>query len=288
MKLRTIGFAVVAACALVLAAPAVAADQTVRINSTGFTPLAVSVDRGDAVTWRNVDSDRHQVVADNGAFRSPVLEPGQTYTFEFNRGGTFMYSDALSSFRKGTVTVGPVSTSPSLTMQASKRVVTFGATVVLSGTVSNGEGGELVRVTGDPYRGSGFSRTVTTDADGVWRLVVRPSMRTSYRAFWRGQESSTEPLVHVRARVGLSVRSRTAPRLYTRAFAAYSYRGKLARVQRQALNGGWVNVRFVRLNSASASTFVARIPRGATRVRVVVPSSPGYLTGISSVRIVRR
>lgn len=288
MRMKTIGFTVVAACAFVLAAPAVAADQTVRISSTGFTPLAVTIERGDAVTWRNVDSKNHQVVADNGAFRSPVLESGQTYTFEFNRSGTFTYSDNLSALAKGTVTVGPVSTSPSVTMQASKRVITYGGTVVLSGTVSNGEGGETVRVTGDAYRGSGFSRTVQTDSDGVWRLVVRPSIRTTYRAFWRGQDSSTEPAVHVRARVGLSVRSRTAPRLFTRAFAAYSYRGKLARVQRQALNGNWVNVRFVRLNGASASTFTARVPQGATRMRVVVPASPGYLTGISSVRIVRR
>ena len=94
--------------------------------------------------------------------------------------------------------------------------------------------------------------------------------------------------MHVRSRVGFSIRSMAVPRFYTRAFAAYSYRGKLARLQRMTAAGDWVTVRPVRLNALSAATFVAPLPRGASRVRMVVPASPGYLVGVSNVRIVRR
>jgi plastocyanin len=287
--MRKIGLAfVVAACALATAAPAIAADATVRITETGFTPLAVTIERGDAVTWRNIDSKNHQVVADNGAFRSPVLQPGQTYTFEFNRTGTFLYSDANSSFRKGTVAVEPVAVAePAVTIQASRNVVTFGGAVVLSGTISSREPGDVVRVTGRPYRGTPFTRFAETNADGAWRLLVRPKIRTIFRAFWQGADSSTQPVVHVRSRVGFSVQSHAAARFYTRAFAGYSYRGKLARLQRLSPSG-WVTARTFRLNARSAATFRARLPGGQTRVRVVVPASPGYLTGISNVRIVRR
>jgi plastocyanin len=288
--MKNLILALAAACAAALAAvaPALAADATVRIQQTGFTPLSTTIDRGDAVTWRNLDSVAHRVAAENGAFQSPLLAPGQTFTFEFNRSGTFVYSDPESTFQRGTVIVRPAEAEPSVTIQASATVVTYGGSVTLSGTVSSGEPGETVRVVGDAYRGSDVVRTVETNAEGIWRLAVRPQMRTVYRASWRGQESSTEPAVHVRSRVGFAVRNMAAGRFYTRAFAAYSFRGKLARLQRQTLEGDWITVRFVRLNTLSAATFVARLPRGATRVRMVVPASPGYLTGVSNVRVVRR
>jgi plastocyanin len=288
--MRTLGLAFVTACActLAFASPAVAANENVRITMTGFAPVAVTIDRGDTVTWRNLTPTEAQVAADNGAFRSPVLEAGAAYSFQFTRSGTYTYSDTKSTTpRKGTVVVRPLG-SPSVTIAASRSVVTFGGSVVLSGTISSGEPGEAVRVTGTPYRGGGFSRTVETDAEGVWRLAVRPQIRTIYRAFWRGQESSTEPAVHVRSRVGISLRNASAVRMYVRVFAAYSYRGKLVRLQRQTPDGRWVTVRFVRLGPLAAATFRARLPRGATRTRVAVPASPGYLTGISRVVIVRR
>jgi plastocyanin len=288
--MQRVVFALVAACAaaLVLASPALGADATVRILPTGFTPLSVTIERGDAVTWRNLDIANHQVVADNGAFRSPELKTGQAYTYEFNQVGTFVYSDSQSTFQKGTVIVRAITAEPSVTIQASRTVVTYGGTAVLSGTVSSGRPGETVRVIGTSYRGGDFSRTVETDAEGTWRLGVQPRIRTIYRAFWRGQESSTEPAVHVRARVGFGIRSMSAPRFTTRVFAAYTYRGKLVRLQRRTADGDWVTVRFVRLNALSAATFTARLPRGAVRVRVVVPASPGYLAGVSNVRVVRR
>jgi plastocyanin len=288
--MRMLGLALLTACAcaLALASPAVAADENVRINTTGFAPVAVTIERGDTVTWRNMTATEAQVAADNGAFRSPVLEAGAAYSFQFTRSGTYTYGDTKSTTpRKGTVIVRPVG-EPSVTIAASRRVVTFGGSVVLSGTISSGEPGESVRVTGTPYRGGAFARTVETDAEGVWQLTVRPETRTIYRAFWRGQESSTEPAVHVRSRVGVSLRNASAARFYTRVFAAYSYRGKLVRFQRQTPDGRWVTVRFVRLGPVAAATFRARLPRGATRTRVVVPASPGYLTGISRVVIVRR
>jgi plastocyanin len=288
--MRKAGLAIVTACALgmALASPAVAANAGVRITQTGFSPAVVTIERGDTVTWRNLNPTEHQVVADNGTFRSPVLEPGAAYSFEFTRSGTYTYSDPKTTpARRGTVIVRPA-LAASVTIAASRTQITYGGSVVLSGTVSSGEPGEEVRVTGSAYRGGSVNETVTTGADGAWRLTVRPQIRTVYRAFWRGRESAAEPAVHVRARVGVSLRSASAGRLYTRVFAAYSYSGKLVRFQRQTEDGRWATVRFVRLGRLASATFRARLPRGATRTRVVVPASPGYLTSISRVVIVRR
>ena len=47
-----------------------AANKTVNIRSTGFAPKTVTIAGGDTVTWKNVDTVNHQVVANSGAFAS--------------------------------------------------------------------------------------------------------------------------------------------------------------------------------------------------------------------------
>ena len=72
-------------CALALAGFAVAslsALKTVQIRSTGFVPRTVTVAGGDTVRWRNVDTVRHQVVANNGS-----LPPARSCRTGPTRGG---------------------------------------------------------------------------------------------------------------------------------------------------------------------------------------------------------
>jgi hypothetical protein len=68
--------------------------------------------------------------------------------------------------------------------------------------------------------------------------------------------------------------------------ALTSYRGK--RVTLQRLTGSsWVKVRRARIGVGSVVRFTARLPRTA-RIRVLVPSAPGYLQGSSGTVLVRR
>ncbi len=96
---------------LVVAASSGAATSTsVSIDAKGFQPKNVLGAAGDNVTWTNNDTLRHQVVANSGAFNSPVLSTKQSYSHTFRAGGTFAYHDGLHPALHGTVVVVPLRT----------------------------------------------------------------------------------------------------------------------------------------------------------------------------------
>jgi plastocyanin len=268
--------------ALAVAAPATAATG-VSITSTGFAPAGVTIGAGDEVTWTNTDAVIQRVTADGGAFQSPPLRPGETWTFRFDRAGTFAYH-GLNATQKGTVTVRRTAVR-SVTISTTKRTVTLGSSIELSGDITAGAGQQVV-VVADPYRGPETRTPVITESDGSWSLRVRPRIRTEYHAEWGQTPSAQSPIVYVRPAVQLRVLRAQTGRFYTKVVAQRSYRGKLVTVQR--LRGSvWVKVKRVRLGVGSAARFSASLPRTA-RVRVLVPSAPGYLQGFSRTALIRR
>jgi plastocyanin len=269
--------------ALVTPVPATA-SSVVSITSSGFEPAQITVGVGDTVVWANRDAVTRQLVADGGAFNSPQLPPGETYTFQFQRAGTFTYHDRLKSAHKGTVVVRRTGVR-SVTIAAERRVVALGSAVELSGNVS-GAGGQQVIVVAKPYRGAETRTPVLTESDGSWSLRVRPGIRTEYQAEWGNTMSGQAPIVHVRPAVQLRVLNAASGRLYAKVGALRTYRGKLVTLQRLRGNA-WVKVRRVRLGPGSAVRFTARLPLTA-RVRVLVPAAPGYLQGFSRTALVRR
>jgi plastocyanin len=75
----------------VAAAPAAAAPVTVAIQVLQFVPPDITVPVGTRVTWVN-DGGRHQIVADNGAFKSQELTAArQKFMYQFRRPGVFPY-----------------------------------------------------------------------------------------------------------------------------------------------------------------------------------------------------
>jgi LPXTG-motif cell wall-anchored protein len=93
--------AVLALTALILlavAAPAMAADESVSIGDNFYSPATVTITEGDTVTWTNNGQAPHSVTADNGSFDSSpscpaagCMENGDTYSHTFSSGGTFDY-----------------------------------------------------------------------------------------------------------------------------------------------------------------------------------------------------
>lgn len=85
----------------------------VNITSSGFIPATISVNLGQAVVWTNKDTSPHVVASD--PFPSdnilPALNSNQqidtndSYTYIFNRKGTFTYHDNLNPSLEGTVIV---------------------------------------------------------------------------------------------------------------------------------------------------------------------------------------
>src|SRR3954466_14059312 len=115
-----------AGVAALMAAGAIgAATTTIQITKNGFTPSSVTVTAGDTVTWHNSDTKTHQGVADNGAFASPALASGASWSYTAGKSGKFTYRDAYATTHKGTLKVNaPPAT---LSLGASLQTVIYGS-----------------------------------------------------------------------------------------------------------------------------------------------------------------
>ncbi|TML32683.1 MAG: hypothetical protein E6G24_09670 [Actinobacteria bacterium] len=152
MQMRSFVLIAVGALALVLAGasrPAATVTKTVKVTATAFSPASVTIKTTDAVKWSNTDTKAHQVVANNGAFASPTIAAGHTWTHTFNTAGTYRYHDALHPALTGKVVVtGP---PPAVTIGAATPIILYGQTTSIAGTVSTGQANEKVDVYAQPY-----------------------------------------------------------------------------------------------------------------------------------------
>ena len=86
------------------AAPAPAA-ASVQIANFTFKQPVVTVKVGTTVTWTNADDIPHTVVANDGTFRSKVLDTGDRFSFTFAKPGKFGYFCSLHPHMTATVIV---------------------------------------------------------------------------------------------------------------------------------------------------------------------------------------
>lgn len=96
--------------AMPTSAPASPAGHAVPVNSVtihnfAFGPQIVSVKAGTTVHWTNRDTEAHTVTSNTGAFGSPVLKPGSSYSFTFTKPGTYSYHCTIHPFMTGKVVV---------------------------------------------------------------------------------------------------------------------------------------------------------------------------------------
>lgn len=296
MRSRTLLAVLLAA--LVVLAPARAATFTVSITKGGFSPGALTIAVGDTVTWRNDDTTSHQIASKGAGFTSPLLKPGETFSFTYKNAGRFSYQDETVKKNHGTVTVQSSSTGAiSVTAAASKTLVVYGGTVTLSGATSSKRAGEAVTIFAQPYGTAALAAigSATTDDGGSWSFIVRPKLETVYEARWKPAATATSPLVKVRVRPQVLFRVRAASgrtvTFFTKARAARSLAGKVLFLQRRNAFGQWVILRKATLTATSAVTFKARLPSGRSRVRMFMPKAQagaGYVAGVSRTLVLVR
>jgi plastocyanin len=273
---------VITALALILAAPAASATTTVQIRRAGFVPANVTINQDDSVIWRNRDTIDHQVVANGGQFASPILRPGQSYTFTFRNSGTYRYHDGLHPTRRGTITVR--GGAPVVSFATSAPAVKFGGQVTLSGTVNNRRAGQTVTIVQLPFSQTTKQviATLQTTANGAFSFNVTPQVNTTYQAQWRGAESSV--VVQVQPMIKLPYVSRTGY-FHFYVTAGQSFAGRFVYLQRFTLARTWVNVRKLQLGQRSGRIMGIRfvrsvIPRGRWSIRIYMPASEmpgGYI-----------
>jgi plastocyanin len=108
--------------ALLLFAPSAGAQgktMAVSIKNFAFNPPNTTVSAGTTVTWVNNDQVPHTVTANDGAFDSGTLQPGQSYSFTFDKPGTYAYHCNIHPYMTATVTVSGASASASPSANAS-------------------------------------------------------------------------------------------------------------------------------------------------------------------------
>jgi len=88
-------------------APATSGGSEVKVIMTNrsYDPETVTIKVGDTVTWVNEDAPQHDVVADNGEFKSDLFDKGQTFSFTFTQAGTYPYHCSIHPGMTGTVIV---------------------------------------------------------------------------------------------------------------------------------------------------------------------------------------
>ena len=80
----------------------------VEIKDSAYSPVTIKIKAGTTVTWTNKDSMEHDVVADEESSDAPMSEllaQGESYSFTFNKAGTYTYHCTPHPFMKGTVIV---------------------------------------------------------------------------------------------------------------------------------------------------------------------------------------
>ena len=279
-----------AVCALAGAGFALAgltAGKTVSIKSTAFAPKTVTIAGGDTVTWKNVDTVNHQVVANSGAFASGQIAPNRIYAKRIDTPGTYNYHDALHPTLKGTVKV--TGAPPSVSIAASTGVAIYGNAIHVGGAISPAAVGNTVSVWAQPFGSASFVKIadVQTTTNGVWDFVTTPQLLTAYYAKWNGKTSATitvavQPKLHIAKSRSWFV-ARAQPNKYA---------GHWVYVQRLNRFGEWVSVKKVAFNGQSAKRFKLRnLPRGINRLRLFISTNQagsGYFHGASPSLSFRR
>jgi plastocyanin len=278
--MRKLILVLAAVLTLAVAGPAGAATKTINIYGSTFTPKSATITEGDTVTWVNKDNANHQILADKGQFVSPILRPGQKYSFRFNAAGTYTYKDELNRKLAGTVKVNGL--PPTLTFAASSQYVVYGDKVTLSGAVSNHKGGESVTIYYQPYPQPNLIEraTVLTAADGTFSFIVSPQIATSYQAAWKGAYA-TPTSIQVQPKLTLGRNNGWI----IHAAAGTSFSGKSVQLQRlNTSTGQWVTLKKVLLNSKSSAKVLYKLPKGLNQLRVTMSvnqAGAGFLGAIS-------
>ena len=271
-----------AACALAAAGFAfagLAANKTVSIKSTAFAPKTVTIAGGDTVTWKNVDTVNHQVVANSGAFASGQIAPNRIYAKRIDTPGTYGYHDALHPTLKGTVKV--TGAPPSVSIGASTPIAVYGNSIHVSGAVSPAAVGEH-RHRLRPAVGPGFVRQDRRRPDDDERRLGlhhdAAGSSPSYKATWKGKTSAV-----ITVAVQPRLRLQHIGHWFVARAQPNKYGGHWVYVQRVNAFGEWVSLKKVTLNSQSATRFKLRnLPHGLNRLRIFISTNQagsGYFHG---------
>ena len=88
-------------------APAAAPDPATVVVAKDFmfSPAALTVRAGATVTWTNKDDEPHTVVSDTGLFRSGAMDTNESFSFRFDKPGSYHFACSIHPRMVGTIVV---------------------------------------------------------------------------------------------------------------------------------------------------------------------------------------
>jgi plastocyanin len=70
-----------------------------------FSPVPLTVKAGSTVTWTNLDDEPHTAVSDSGEFRSAAIDTNESFSFKFDKPGTYHFTCSIHPRMTGTIVV---------------------------------------------------------------------------------------------------------------------------------------------------------------------------------------
>jgi plastocyanin len=70
-----------------------------------FMPTPLTVKTGSTVTWANMDDEPHTVVSDTGLFHSGAMDTNESFSFKFDKPGTYHFTCSIHPRMVGTIVV---------------------------------------------------------------------------------------------------------------------------------------------------------------------------------------
>jgi plastocyanin len=80
-------------------------DSEIVVKDFMFQPISLQVKSGATVTWTNRDEEPHTVISDIGLFHSGALDTNDSFSFKFDKAGTYHFTCSIHPRMVGTIVV---------------------------------------------------------------------------------------------------------------------------------------------------------------------------------------
>jgi plastocyanin len=90
---------------LSLSTAATSEPTRIVVKDFMFAPNSLTVKAGSTVTWANMDDEPHTVVSDTGMFRSGAMDTNESFSFKFDKPGTYHFTCSIHPRMVGTIVV---------------------------------------------------------------------------------------------------------------------------------------------------------------------------------------
>ncbi len=106
MLLTAVGMVILGAIEVYVPSVADTTDTTkIVVKDFMFNPTPLTVKAGATVTWINMDDEPHTVVSDTGVFKSGGMDTNESFTYKFDKPGTYHFTCSIHPRMVGTVVV---------------------------------------------------------------------------------------------------------------------------------------------------------------------------------------